>query len=169
MTLSESQSSHSAFQSVGVASARAGVSPWPKPPSLHAVPITPVAQPVRVSASSRLVLPSPKSGRVGATISLSRPARASLALRPAGLLGHLTWPLSQGSNPIRCRINPLVSYQTHRLLSGRDFHPLVICAVGAHLIPKDIRACAAHRACRRIEYNACAGFVNRSSQTPTGA
>jgi len=40
--------------------------------------------------------------------------------------------LSQGSGLTRYRLKPLLSYQTYRLLSGWDFHPLVICAVGAH-------------------------------------
>jgi hypothetical protein len=72
------------------------------------------------------------SGGSASTTSLSRPARASLALRPAGLLSHPKWPLSQGSSPARYRAEPLVSYQTYRQLSGWDFHPLVICAIGAH-------------------------------------
>ena len=35
--------------------------------------------------------------------------------------------------PARRRPKPLVSYQTYRQLSGWDFHPLVIRAVGAHI------------------------------------
>ena len=55
-------------------------------------------------------------------------------LQPAGSLNHLTWPLSQGFSPVpaRRRPKPLVSYQTYRQLSGWDFRPLAIRAVGAH-------------------------------------
>ena len=35
--------------------------------------------------------------------------------------------------PARRRPKPLVSYQTYRQLSGWDFHPLAIRAVGAHI------------------------------------
>gem|GEM_PF-6464395 len=49
------------------------------------------------------------------------------------LPGHPRWPLSQGFGPARRRPKPLVSYQTYRQLSGWDFHPLVIRAVGAHI------------------------------------
>jgi hypothetical protein len=76
------------------------------------------------------------TGGSASTSLLSRPAQASRVLRPAGLLGHLTWPLSQGSSSVRYRAKPLVSYQTYRLLSGWDFHPLVICAVEAHCLVK---------------------------------
>ncbi|MGA3169271.1 MAG: hypothetical protein ABSF14_24495, partial [Terriglobia bacterium] len=40
--------------------------------------------------------------------------------------------LSQGFGPARYQTKPLVSYQTYRQLSGWDFHPLAIRAVGAH-------------------------------------
>ena len=89
-------------------------------------------KPVRVSVASRSARPSRSSGGSASTITLSRPARASLALRPAGSLSHPRWPLSQGSDPARYRSEPLVSYQTYRQRSGWDFHPPVICAVGAH-------------------------------------
>ncbi len=71
-------------------------------------------------------------GGSASTSVLSRPARASLVLRPARLLSHPRWLLSQGSDLPRCRAKPLVSYQIYRQLSGWDFHPLAICAVGAH-------------------------------------
>ena len=72
------------------------------------------------------------AGGSASALSLSRPAQASLKLRPAGLLSHPRRPLSQSSNPARYQAKSLVSYQTYRLLSGWDFHPPVICAVGAH-------------------------------------
>jgi hypothetical protein len=83
------------------------------------------------SLAGRCCLPR-YSGGSASTTSLSRPAQASLKLRPAGLLSHPRRPLSQGSNPARYQAKSLVSYQTYRLLSGWDFHPPVICAVGAH-------------------------------------
>jgi len=54
------------------------------------------------------------------------------------LLSHLKWPLSQGFDLNRYRIKPLVSYQIYRQLSVWDFHPLVICALGAHYTFQDI-------------------------------
>ena len=43
--------------------------------------------------------------------SLSRPAQASLTLRPAGLLNRPRRPLSRGFGPPGCQIELLVSYQ----------------------------------------------------------
>ena len=43
--------------------------------------------------------------------SLSRPAQASLTLRPAGLLDRPRRPLSRGFGPSGCPAKPLVSYQ----------------------------------------------------------
>jgi hypothetical protein len=65
-------------------------------------------------------------------LSLSRPAWASLALRPAGLLSRPRRPLSRGSNPRSYPHEPLVSYRINRQLSGWNLPPLVIRAFGAH-------------------------------------
>src|SRR6202043_1739935 len=65
-------------------------------------------------------------------LSLSRPAQASLTLRPAGLLSRLKRPLSRGSSPSSYPAEPLVSYQINRQLSGWNLPPLVIRAFGAH-------------------------------------
>jgi len=62
----------------------------------------------------------------------SRPAQASLTLRPTGLLSRLKRPLSRGSSPAGCPAEPLVSYQINRQLSGWNLPPLVIRAFGAH-------------------------------------
>ena len=64
--------------------------------------------------------------------SLSRPAQASRALRPAGLLNRPRRPLSRGSDPASYPTKPLVSYRTNRQLSGWNPPPLVFRAVGAH-------------------------------------
>jgi hypothetical protein len=58
--------------------------------------------------------------------SLSRPARTSLALRPAGLLNRPRRPLSRGFDPLSYPNEPLVSYQINRQLSGLNPPPLVI-------------------------------------------
>src|SRR5215472_13017253 len=105
----------------------------PRPPSRHAVPTTPVD---RAGAQvgdfpARTAFPVPEAGR-HPRLHFRGLLRPSHVLRPAGLLSHLKWPLSQGFGSVRCRIKPLVSYQTCRLLSGWDFHPQVICALGAH-------------------------------------
>src|SRR3979411_658716 len=72
------------------------------------------------------------AGGSASALSLSRPAQASLTLRPAGLLNRLTRPLSRGSSPAGYPAEPLVSYQINRQLSGWNLPPLVIRAFGAH-------------------------------------
>ena len=78
-------------------------------------------------------LPRYSGGSASAT-SLSRPAQASLALRPTGSLNRPRRPLSQGSGPSGCPNEPLASYQINRQLSGWNLPPLVLRAVGAHRI-----------------------------------
>src|SRR3954449_12774787 len=63
----------------------------------------------------------------------TRPAQASRALRPAGLLNRPRRPLSRGSSPVSCPTKPLVSYRSNRQLSGWNPPPVVIRAVGAHV------------------------------------
>jgi hypothetical protein len=80
---------------------------------------------------SKRRLPQMAGGSASA-LSLSRPAQASLALRPAGLLSRLKRPLSRGSSPSGCPTEPLVSYRINRQLSGWILPPLMIRAFGAH-------------------------------------
>src|SRR4051794_8976287 len=61
--------------------------------------------------SSLSVQPSPLCRRVGIHTSLSRPAQASLTLRPAKLLTHHTWALSRGSVLASSPAGTLASYQ----------------------------------------------------------
>jgi hypothetical protein len=72
-------------------------------------------------------LPRYAGGSASAT-SLSRPAQASLALRPFELLDRPRRPLSRGFDPASRPAKPLVSYQTYRQLSGWILPPLVIRA-----------------------------------------
>src|ERR1019366_7770063 len=72
------------------------------------------------------------AGGSASALSLSRPAQASLTLRPARLLNRLKRPLSRGSSPAGYPTEPLVSYQINRQLSGWNLPPLVIRAFGAH-------------------------------------
>ena len=72
------------------------------------------------------------AGGSASALSLSRPAQASLTLRPVGLLSRLRRPLSRGSSPSGYPAEPLVSYQINRQLSGWSLPPLVIRAFGAH-------------------------------------
>src|SRR5260370_6381354 len=51
------------------------------------------------------------AGGSASALSLSRPAQASLTLRPVGLLSRLKRPLSRGSSPSGYPAEPLVSYQ----------------------------------------------------------
>jgi hypothetical protein len=72
------------------------------------------------------------AGGSASALSLSRPAQASLTLRPAGSLSRLKRPLSRGSNPCSYPHEPLVSYRINRQLSGWILPPLMIRAFGAH-------------------------------------
>jgi len=82
---------------------------------------------------------APPADRAGARVegsasalSLSRPAQASLTLRPAGSLSRLRRPLSRGSGPSGYPAEPLVSYRSNRQLSGWNPPPQAIRAFGAH-------------------------------------
>src|SRR5690348_12062885 len=69
-------------------------------------------QRVRLSVASPLHSGLPRiSGGSASMTSLSRPAQASLALRPAELLSHPRWPSSRGFDPAGLPAKPLVSYQ----------------------------------------------------------
>ena len=72
------------------------------------------------------------AGGSASALSLSRPAQASLTLRPVRLLSRLKRPLSRGSNPSGYPAEPLVSFQINRQLSGWNLPPLMIRAFGAH-------------------------------------
>jgi hypothetical protein len=72
------------------------------------------------------------AGGSASALSLSRPAQASLALRPAGLLSRPRRPLSRGSSPSSYPAKPLVSYQINRQLSGWNPPSPVFRAFGAH-------------------------------------
>ncbi len=76
-------------------------------------------------------LPQLAGGSASAS-ALSRPAQASLALRPAGSLSRLMRPLSRGFSSASYPTKPLVSYRIYRHLSGWFLPPLVIRALGAH-------------------------------------
>src|SRR5262249_18490741 len=58
------------------------------------------------------------AGGSASALSLSRPAQASLALRPAGSLSRPRRPLSRGSDPAGYPTKPLASFRTYRQLSG---------------------------------------------------
>ena len=74
----------------------------------------------------------PLAGGSASALSLSRPAQASLALRPAGSLSRPRRPLSRGSDPASYPTKPLASFRTYRQLSGWNPPPLMIRAFGAH-------------------------------------
>ena len=80
---------------------------------------------------SKKRLPQMAGGSASA-LSLSRPAQASLTLRPARSLSRPRRPLSRGSGPAGYPTEPLVSFQTNRQLSGWIPPPLAIRAFGAH-------------------------------------
>ena len=72
------------------------------------------------------------AGGSASALSLSRPAQASLTLRPARSLSRLWRPLSRGSGPAGYPAEPLVCYRINRQLSGWNLPPLMIRAFGAH-------------------------------------
>jgi hypothetical protein len=76
-------------------------------------------------------LPRFAGGSASASL-LSRPAQASLALRPIGSLNRPRRPSSRGSSPSGYPSRPLVSYRNNRQFSGWHLPPLVIRAFGAH-------------------------------------
>src|SRR6202158_3327451 len=89
------------------------------------------------SGCARRLLPRSRglpqmAGGSASALSLSRPAQASLMLRPAGSLSRLKRPLSRGSSPSGYPAEPLVSYQINRQLSGWNLPPLMIRAFGEH-------------------------------------
>ena len=114
LTLSDSQTGRRLSYDVGGAtSAHLGLPQLPKPPSLHAVLNTPVDW-IRCTC---WFLPCPCClprliGGSASTTKLSRPAQASLALRPAKLLAHHAWAFSRGFIAAGCPVAMLVSYQT---------------------------------------------------------
>jgi hypothetical protein len=86
---------------------------------------------------ARRLLPHPCclpriAGGSASASSLSRPAQASLTLRPAGLLSRPRRPLSRGFSVASYPTTLLVSYQTYRQLSGWILPPLVIHALSGH-------------------------------------
>jgi hypothetical protein len=110
-----------------------GLPRLPASPFQRAVPITPADQ---GGCACRLLprlrgLPRYSGGSASAT-SLSRPAQASLTLRPARLLNRPRRPLSRGFDMAGYLTKPLLSYQINRQLSGWILPPLVTHAVGAH-------------------------------------
>ena len=68
------------------------------------------------------------TGGSASTTSLSRPAQASLALRPAESLARLKRTLSRGFDLASCPTKPLGSYHAYQQLHGWNPPPQVICA-----------------------------------------
>ena len=71
-------------------------------------------------------------GGSASALSFSRPAQASLALRPARSLNRPRRPLSRGFDGAGYPATPPVSYQLNRQLAGWNPPPQVFRAFGAH-------------------------------------
>src|ERR1700684_3914233 len=100
---------------------------FPRPPFLHAVLITPVD---RTGACRFLPCPHglPRlTGGSASTTSLSGPAQASLALRPAGLLARPTADFfpEASTRPV-ARPRRSVATMSHRQLHGWILLPLAL-------------------------------------------
>ena len=100
------------------------------------------------------------AGGSASALSLSRPAQASLALRPAGSLSRPRRPLSRGSDPASYPTKPLVSFRTYRQLSGWNPPPQVFRALGAH--------CQELTFCRDSSSRKCLYLRNRSPIKSSG-
>jgi len=94
------------------------------------LPGMPCPLPRRIGAGACRFLPRPRglppisAGSASAT-SLSRPAQASLTLRPVGSFTSLKLALSRGFDPASYPTEPLASYHAYRQLHGWDPPPLV--------------------------------------------
>ena len=111
-----------------------GLPQLPTSPFLHAVLSTPADR----TGACRF-LPCPRglprlTGGSASTTSLSRPAQASLALRPARLLARpkADFCPEASTRPVT-RPSRSVATMSHRQLHGWILLPLVMCAVGAHV------------------------------------
>jgi hypothetical protein len=110
-----------------------GSPPLPASPFRRAVPKYPGGS----NGCACRLLPRPWclprfAGGSASASSLSRPAQASLALRPIGSLSRPRRPLSRGFDPISYPTEPLVSYQINRQFSGWNPPPLVTHASSGH-------------------------------------
>jgi hypothetical protein len=119
----------------GVATpARSGLPRCVVLPYQRAVPTTP-ADPngctCPVSFPVRCSLPRYTGGSASASL-LSRPAQASLTLRPADSFSRPRRPLSQGLSPPITRISCLSATRPNRLLSRWSLPPLATRPCGAH-------------------------------------
>jgi hypothetical protein len=128
---------------------RAGLPRLPVSPFPRAAPNTPADRmAARVDCFAiRAAFPVLRAGR-HPHLFLSRPAQASLTLRPAGSLNRPRRPLSRGFNPASRPAKSLVSYQVNRQFPGWNLPPLVKRAFGAHLkrpqFPTRNRHCISH-------------------------
>ena len=103
-------------------------------------PTTPVEHPAMLRRPSRWTHGLPRMcARSASTIALSGPARASLTLRPAGLLDLLSEAFCLWASSPRVTPRPRqIATEGVDFLLGRDFHPLVRCTfhgartLGAH-------------------------------------
>jgi hypothetical protein len=136
MPLSDSRPSRRPEDDVGArAPPRTGLSCLPSSlPSDVPFPIPRRIETVHLSMTSRLVLPSPSPWRVGIRISTFEACSGFTILRPAGSLSRPRRPLSRGSDPASYPAKPLVSYRTHRHLSGWNLPPLDGEIRGTHTV-----------------------------------
>ena len=112
MTLSDFRTGHPPIENVGGATSTSAGYP---PITQTTFSYMPCSLPRWTKQVRVGFLPCPRGlpqlvGGSASTTSLSRPAQASLALRPARLLARLRRTLSRGSSPARYPTKPLGSY-----------------------------------------------------------
>jgi hypothetical protein len=103
-------------------------------PSDVPFPIPRRIEAVHLSMSSRPMLPSPSPWRVGIRIETFEACSGFTILRPIGSLSRPRRPLSRGSDPASRPAKPLVSYRTHRHLSGWNLPPLELRTRRVHTV-----------------------------------
>ena len=116
----------------------------PRPPTERVSPVTRVSFPACCAqypggsnGCAHRFLPHPCGlprfvGESASAFQLSRPAQASLTLRPVGSLNRPRRPSSRGFDPASCPAKTLVSDQRNRQFSGWILPPLDTRAFGAH-------------------------------------
>ena len=125
---------------------------------------------VHVSIASPFHAAFPETlGGSASALSFSRPAQASLALRPARSLNRPRRPLSRGFDGAGYPATPPVSYQLNRQLAGWNPPPQVFRAFEAHQRKRKLphrrpHACKGLRACQHMFRfpDACYGWANRT-------
>jgi hypothetical protein len=156
MTLSETQAGRRPRDGVGIPSTNSGFPPITQTAfstcrahypggSVRCCRLIYSALPRRVSSRTALTFPERRAGRhphLSFRGLLKLHSRYGLRICSP----TLQWTLSRGSRPPVTRRNGPSAIQSYRQLLEWDFHPLVVCAIRAHLRFAHSRNCHSRRA-----------------------